>query len=98
VALSVDDRLAILELAARYSHALDAGDEAAFLNTFTEDGVFEFVHHFTVRPAELLALRARQGRTVRHWTTNPIVDGDGDAATLQLDLMVINREGAARHI
>ena len=37
--LSLEDRLAILELAARYSHAFDYGDTDAWVATFTQDGV-----------------------------------------------------------
>jgi hypothetical protein len=38
--LSVEDRLDIQELFAKYCWALDLGDADAFVNCFTEDGVF----------------------------------------------------------
>jgi uncharacterized protein (TIGR02246 family) len=40
VALSAEDELAIMRLAARYWWAVDTNDADAFVSTFTEDGVF----------------------------------------------------------
>jgi hypothetical protein len=39
--MSVEDRLAIQEVIARYAHAYDDGDAASFADVFTDDGVFE---------------------------------------------------------
>lgn len=39
--LSVEDRLAILEVIAQYSYAYDSCDAEGFARLFTEDGVFE---------------------------------------------------------
>ena len=39
--LSVEDRLAIQELIARYNHAIDGGDPDGWAATFAPDGTFE---------------------------------------------------------
>jgi SnoaL-like domain len=100
--LSSEDRLEVLELAARYNHAFDQGDAEAFANTWTDDGVFEFVTRHTVRGrSELLGMpktSAERGWTVRHWTTNPVIDGDGNEATLKLYVMVMRIDAEGRHI
>jgi uncharacterized protein (TIGR02246 family) len=38
--IPAEDRLAIQDLMARYAWALDTGDDAAYADLFTEDGVF----------------------------------------------------------
>jgi hypothetical protein len=90
--LTVEDRLDIMELLARYNHAIDGllPDPAeAWADTFTDDGVFETVGHYdppTVLRGrkELVAFaanvqetRPRQGY---HWNNNVIIEGDGDEA------------------
>lgn len=40
MALDAADTLEILQLAARYNHAIDYGDPEAWAGTFTEDGTF----------------------------------------------------------
>ena len=81
--LSADDRLAILELDARYCHAADGGDIDALLDLFTEDGGIERGGAL-VRGREGFAALAGQlaarYRMLRHWTANHVTDGDGDAA------------------
>ena len=39
--ISTDDRLAILDLCARYNYAIDTGASEAWADTFTADGVFD---------------------------------------------------------
>jgi hypothetical protein len=84
--LSVEDELAIQGLAARYNFAVDGGDGDAFAAAFTESGVLdaggmvleghsalkEFAQGF---PSSL--------RCPRHATTNLVIDGDGNHATLK---------------
>ncbi len=41
MALSIEDQLAIQQLVARYNHAIDSGDAAAYADTFTDDGVLD---------------------------------------------------------
>jgi len=98
MALSTDDRLAILDVAARYNHAFDSGDGPGFADCWAEDGIFEFVTRHTRRGrAELMAMpQTPEGRgwTARHWTNNAVIEGSGDSATMRLYVMVwrIERE------
>jgi ketosteroid isomerase-like protein len=39
--MSIEDKLAILEALAMYSHTLDNGDDAGWVQLFTEDAVWE---------------------------------------------------------
>jgi hypothetical protein len=91
--LTSDDRLEIIELAARYSHAIDHLDAEAYANVFTEDG--ELYAGQTLRAAGHAALKANIAKAEaakvsrRHWNCNPIVDGDGSTARLRVYLMAV---------
>ena len=92
--LTTEDRQEILELAARYNHAIDAGDAAAWAATFTTDGVFESAQATPQGTDALTEFAAGFGQAVpggRHWTNNHVVDGDGDSAihTCYLNLMSV---------
>ncbi len=85
--LTPADKLDILELAARYNHAIDHGHAEAWAATFTDDGVFQVdkVPRAQGRDALLAHVRKRviDGRSVRHWTSNAIIDGDDQNAHAQ---------------
>jgi len=86
MALSIEDHLAIQQLVARYSHAIDSGDGRGWAETFVEDGVLD---------AGLLQLEGRDAlrsfadsfpssvRAPRHIATNLVIEGDGDTAQLR---------------
>ena len=93
--LSSADKLEIQELIARYNHAVDSGDTAAYAATFTEDGSFRGGHDL-VQGRENLAEMAGWAGGNRHWTANHIINGDGDAATLKCYLMVTRTKEARR--
>jgi ketosteroid isomerase-like protein len=98
--LTTEDRLAILDLIARYNHAYDQGDGEAYADTWTEDGVFEGARTARGR-AELQAMpqsSAERGWSVRHWTANPVIDGDGDEATMRLYLTVLRIDADGHRI
>ncbi len=84
MALDTADIVEILQLAARYNHAIDYGDPEAWAGTFSEDGVFNGGPE-PVTGHEALAQFAGGFETrmggARHWTNNHVVDGDGDDAT-----------------
>ncbi len=93
--LSVDDRLAILDLAARYSHATDYSDAEALADTFTDDGIFEVAGMGEPRQGRAAHLAAGSaprppGVVMRHFISNPVIEGDGDAATMKLYVEVKN--------
>ena len=92
MALSVEDRLEILELAARYSHAFDYGDTDAFVETFTQDGVVTNGQDTLSGAEELRAFAAKHAQgslNGRHWTCNHVIDGDGESATHSSYLMIV---------
>ena len=84
--LSSQDRLAVMERAARYCHAGDLGDGESWAANFTEDGVLEgpLEGMTTVGREQIARMRAaggEPGAQGRHLTYNFIIDGDGDRAT-----------------
>ena len=84
--LSIEDQLDIMELMARYNHAIDGSQPEAWADTFTEDGVFEG-SAMTVRGREemLAFVRNRdQSNPIRHWNNNILIDGDGATAKVYL--------------
>jgi ketosteroid isomerase-like protein len=84
--LTVEDQLAIQQLAARYSHAIDSGDGPAYADTFVAAGILDagalqvegsraleqFADHFS-----------NSVRAPRHVATNLVIDGTGDQATMK---------------
>ena len=98
MAISVGDKVAILELAARYNHAFDYGDVDAWVNTFTSDGVFADSGGFSVQGTDELrafAGKAAQGDlTSRHWNSSHVIEGDGATASHSCYLMLIIVEEA----
>ena len=82
--LSVEDRLAIQELIARYNHAIDGGDPDGWAATFAPDGTFESrgeVHAGTEQLATFARGFQQRLPGARHWNNNLVIDGDGDLAT-----------------
>jgi ketosteroid isomerase-like protein len=82
--LTVDDQLAIQQLVARYSHAIDGGDGVAYAGTFVEDGVLD-AGALQVEGSHALEQFATEFpnsvRSPRHVATNLVIDGTGDGAT-----------------
>ena len=56
--MSVEDKLAIQEVIARYSYAYDSRDADAFAQLFVEDGIFEVIVPGESRPTVRLSSRA----------------------------------------
>ena len=84
--LTVDDQLAIQQLAARYSHAIDSGDGAAYADTFVADGVLDAgaLQVEGSHALEEFADRfANSVRAPRHGATNLVIEGAGDQATMK---------------
>ena len=93
--LSLEDQLDIMELMARYNHAIDSSQPEDWADTFTEDGVFEG-SAMTVRGREemLAFVRNRdQSNPIRHWNNNILIDGDGDDATAKVYLVTFDVTG-----
>lgn len=95
VRISLNDKLDIQELMARYIRAVDiGGSEEQFLSLFTSDGVMTSAVTGENRGPEGLKkfrdlCEARRGKLqLRHFVSNFIIDGNDDAATLQAYFVV----------
>jgi SnoaL-like domain len=89
--LNAEDHTEITQLYAKYNHAIDSGDGAAWADTFTPDGVFrkttvgrdaliKFVENFS----------KSSGGAFRHWNSNMTVVGAADGADGSVYLMLWN--------
>ncbi len=79
--ISIEDRMAILELAARYNYAVDTGAGEAFADTFTAEGVFDGPAGHAAGRAALVAFcgeLAVQFPGGMHFTDNHLFDEIGD--------------------
>lgn len=77
--LSVEDRLDIYDLFARYCQYVDAGRAAEWVGLFTDDGCFDIVGQMTLRGAEQLGgmpamLAENSGGKWRHQITDIMID------------------------
>ena len=100
--MSIEDKQAIQEMIARYSHSYDAQDAAAFSEVFAEDGRFEIFAPGEPTPVVRLESRSqirewaenrfrdRRGKfTARHFQSGIVFDHlDGDEARLRVMLLV----------
>jgi ketosteroid isomerase-like protein len=106
--MSLEERVARLEAEAaivrtlhRYGHAIDAGDEAAWVDLFTEDGEFRVrgpgVDYTIAGRDELRAFSARHSRRPEalheHVMVQPVISVDGDRATCVSRFFVIVMDG-----
>lgn len=85
--LSTEDRIEIAELVARYNHAVDRGDGAAFAATFTDDGALDAAGRL-IEGRQALAAFAEgvpaTFRVPRHVASNLVIDGDGSSGQATL--------------
>jgi hypothetical protein len=104
--MSVEDKLAIQEVIARYSFTYDSGDADAFAQLFVEDGVFEVVapgeSSPTVRLSSRVAIRewagqrlqARRGRfTSRHYQSGILFDELTLGSALTRTMVLVTHQG-----
>jgi hypothetical protein len=94
--LTVEDRFAIHELAARYAHAIDFREPEAWADCFTTDGSFQSTLQHRVIGREALMEFCRSTppeMKPRHWTNHWIMDGDGESASATCYGMLL--DGAA---
>lgn len=94
--LSIEDKLAIQELVARYNHAVDSGDGAAYAATFTEDGVMQ-AGEMRMEGRDTLEQFAKgfaqSQHAPRHIASNLLIEGDGDRATLKAYIQMFAMAG-----
>lgn len=100
--LTPDEQLAIRDLLARYNHAIDARDTAAWVDCFTDDAVYEFPPAPPVSGREQLRRVAERRRDVpssppsRHWLSSARIEGDGDTATVTCYIALLRPEQPPR--
>ena len=102
--LTETDRGEILQLGARYAHALDSHDAEGWADCFTTDGAFESGRQGRFEGQDALIGFSRRGKerasesgTVgRHWTNHWVIDGDGDTATATCYGMVLDTANDGR--
>jgi ketosteroid isomerase-like protein len=96
MSLSVDDRVEMLQLVARYNHAADARDAEKWAQTFTQEGVFVKNDEPEVRGRAALQDKIRNlpHDNTRHWTLNVVIDedadGDGSSARMTADFALLH--------
>jgi hypothetical protein len=99
--LTADDRLDIIDLMARYARCLDSGDLDGYVNNFAPDGVLFGMHkgHAQIRAyvADLIAKgdvgpQPNGEVRVRHFVDSPVIDGEGDRATVRAYLFWVTRD------
>jgi ketosteroid isomerase-like protein len=104
--MSLDDKLAIQEVIAQYSHTYDAQDADGFAALFTEDAVWELVAAGATHPAIRLEsraaihawaiqrLHARRGRfTSRHYQSGTLFEAlTPDSARTRTMVLVTHEE------
>jgi uncharacterized protein (TIGR02246 family) len=101
---SVEDRIRIGDLFARYMWAIDTGDVETLTGCFTEDGSLESpaVGRYSGRAsigafAQRFAAFRERGSQMRHVISNLLVDADGDLASAKCYLAVfLTKDGASR--
>jgi hypothetical protein len=79
--ISIEDRLAILDLCARYNYLIDTGISEAWADTFTPDGVFEGPAGYAKGRADLVAFCNRVAKDYQgamHFTDSHLFETDGD--------------------
>jgi ketosteroid isomerase-like protein len=101
----LEDERAILRTLYRYGHAIDAGDEQAWLDCFTDDATFssrgqresQTTFSITGRAAlaEFIAGMSRRPDAFHsHCVIEPLIDVDGDEARVASYLFVLQEHEA----
>ena len=96
MALSVEDRLGIMEVVARYNLAADEKDVESTLLHYAENGQIEGFYS-TGRGKEAMrrdlpAIFEGEGTLKRHLAPNLLIDGDGENARVSYVLLVVEGE------
>ena len=96
----LEDERAILRRLYAYGHAIDYGDEEAWVNCFAEDGVFDIRTRLEGTPKMVVSGRAELRRFVsrhtrapelwhKHMLVEPQITVNGDEARSECYLMVL---------
>ncbi|MBW4469015.1 MAG: nuclear transport factor 2 family protein [Stenomitos rutilans HA7619-LM2] len=98
--LTALDKLEIMELAARFEMSLDKEDVENYLATFAEEGALQGFWGIAKGKEELrqgfYAMLDTFARGKRHCSSNALIQGNSDEATMESYLTVVNREDLKR--
>jgi len=98
--LTALDKLEIMELAARFEMSLDKEDVENYLATFANDGALQGFWGIAKGKEELrqgfYAMLDTFARGKRHCSSNALIQGNSDEATMESYLTVFNREDLDR--
>ena len=94
--LTVEDRLAIMDVVARYNIAADEKDVEATLKHYTEDGQIEGFYSTgkgkEAMRRDLPTIFEGEGTLKRHLAPNLVIEGDGEGAQVRYVLLVVEGE------
>ena len=90
--MTAQDYFEIQQLYARYNHAIDSGNGAAYADTFTPDGVFNgnAGRDALVKFVNETWVGKMNGATRQHWNTNLMITGDSKQAKGSVYLMIVD--------
>jgi len=94
--LTIADRIEIQDLLARYNHAIDSAEAAAWAAAYTDDGTFNSGGRTRTGTAELEAFAADFAARMpgsRHWVNDVLIDGDGGIASMSCYLQLLKTGG-----
>jgi 3-phenylpropionate/cinnamic acid dioxygenase small subunit len=101
---AVLDEREIVQLMHRYAHAMDYGDEAAWVEVFTPDAVFDVVESVGGRRihreeghgdlARYVAAYPKPPAFRKHVIVDPVVELEGDEARVESYWILLQREQA----
>lgn len=98
--LNEGDKVEIMELVARYNHAIDHRRAEEWADVFTEDGELwaDGALRAGGRPALVEHIRKaeRTGQQIRHWPCNPIIEGGNGSARLRMYVLAFDIVGGIR--
>lgn len=97
----IEDELAIGQLRARYCHLLDDRQWDAFIDLFTEDGVFEGLARVQGRESLMRFFSQDVPRVAEafwHFCTNGTIEIDGDVATGRISMEYISVTGGVSYV
>ena len=98
--IAIDDRMAILDLGARYNYAIDTGMSQGWADTFTPDGVFDGPAGRAEGRDQLIEFCDGLGEQypgAMHFNDNHLFEVDGEVVLHKcfLSLQIPGEDGAA---
>lgn len=104
--LSVEERLAIQELYARYNFAIDSGNASAYADTFVDEGVLELpgrpAYEGRVAIAGFVTLRSSDPQPgishSQHWNSSLLLEPKGDYVAGRVYLMLVAIQTATSEV